>query len=180
MTTELTTFEMIKVELRAALEGGDDGALVLATSKLAKFKAEIAKAQAEALKKESEAMAGIRQKMAEKLLGKITQVYPKIADMLAEVKATGFSFYLPDEGSVTSRVGLSVPVIKARKAGGGGGTGKTSKDEFGKSLDEIYQAFKTAEDEAKMAEATTNTKQWQVKTAVKKAALASGALKPLS
>ena len=73
-------------------------------------------------------------------------------------------------------MGLDVPVIKAHKAGAGA-TGKT-KTEFGVSLNEVFEKFATPADKAKLAGAS-NSRQWQVKVAVKKRALAAGLLAPV-
>ena len=174
-----------------------DEALAI-VAEIAKSKVELAKAQAEQQRKEAEALADVRQKLAARINGQVIK-FAWLADELTKVKATGFTFhpagYTEADGSVTqnSTVALLVPTIKAKRTGGGGGgAGKTSKDEFGKSLDEIYQEFKgqvgvvkalseeKSADELMALAGDNNTKQWQVKTAVKKAAVAKGLLKPVA
>lgn len=197
-TEEKPTIDQIKAEIKAAVESGDDSALFAATAKLGKFKAEIAKAQVEAQKKEAEALAGDRGKLSQRILGQVTR-FTWLADELTKVKATGFTFhpagYTEADGSVTQNptVALMVPTVKVKRTGtGGGGTGKTSKDEYGKSLDELYQEFKgqvglvkalgeeKTGDELMALAGDNNTKQWQVKNAVKKAAIAKSLLKPVA
>ena len=85
------------------------------------------------------------------------------------------------------------PSVKAKTARSGGGSTGKSKGEFGLTLDEIYQKFKTADDEGKMSDAITkdeqvklekgksnSVNQYNVKLAVKKNAIATGILKPIS
>ena len=186
MTSEQKpTLEQLKAKLAEALATGNDNDFMVIVGQIAKAKAEIAKAQAEVLKKEAEAMAGDRAKLAEKILNQVRKAIPNLDEVLAKVKATGFSFYLPEGEILNHRVALKVPEIKAKRTSTGGGSSGTSEKEFGMKLDAIYEKFKTPEDDAKMeeaknAEANSNSKQWQVKVAVKKRALASGELKAVS
>jgi hypothetical protein len=145
-------------------------------------KAEVAKAAQEAAQKEQEALAGARQELATRIYQAVKGVV-KTTDFEA-VKAHGFTFKL-DEPDATGTmihyksVALLVPVIKAaKKSTGNGGTHTSSKAEYGKTLDEIFQEFATAEDKAKLEAAESNSAKWQVKNAVKKAALAAGKLQP--
>jgi len=194
MTTEVKpTYEQLKVLAMTALTDGNDTEFLKISGQMRSFKAEIAKAEAEKLKKESEAMAGDRAKLAEKLLTRIVNQMKNLPTELGALKATGFTFYLPSEDSITPRVRLSVPTLKAKTARSGGGSTGKSKGEYGLTLDEIYQKFKTAEDEAKMSEAiakdeairlekgkSNSVNQYNVKLAVKKNAIALGNLKPVS
>ena len=194
MTTDKTTvvekqpinLADLIAKLATIIATGDTNAVLAAIGEIAKAKSEIAKAQSEALRKESEALAGERAKLAEKLTAMVIKMNPNLDAMLAKVKATGFSFYLPDETAVNHRVALKVPEVKAKRAsGGGGGASGTSEKEYGMKLDEIYAKFKTPEDDQKMeaaknAEANSNSKMWQVKQQVKKTAIAAGLLKPIS
>lgn len=197
-TEEKPTIDQIKAEIKAAVESGDDNQLFAATAKLNKFKVEIAKAQVETQKKEAEALAGDRAKLSVRIVGQVARIQ-WLAEELGKVKATGFIFhpvgYTEADGSVTQNatVALMVPTVKVKRTGtGGGGTGKTSKDEFGKSLDEIFKEFKgqvglikalgeeKTPDELMALAGDNNTKQWQVKNNTKKAAIAKGLLKPVA
>jgi hypothetical protein len=200
MTTETKpTYEQLKVLAMQALTDGNDTEFLKISAQMRSFKSDIAKAEAEKLKKEAEALSGVRTELAGKIHARIMSQMTKLVTELATVKATGFTFKVdaPDAtGTMINykSVELTVPTVKTKTArtGGGGSTGK-SKSEFGLTLDEIYQKFKTSEDEAKMSEAiakdedvkaktgkSNSVNQYNVKLGVKKAAIASGNLKPLS
>jgi hypothetical protein len=194
MTTEVKpTYEQLKALAMTALTDGNDTEFLKISGQMRSFKAEIAKAEADKLQKEAQAMAGDRAKLAEKILARIVSQFKAIPAELEALKATGFTFYLPDDSSITPRVGLSVPTLKAKTARTGGGSTGKSKGEYGLTLDEIYQKFKTGEDEVKMSEAiakdeqvkaekgkSNSVNQYNVKLAVKKNAIAEGKLKPVS
>lgn len=185
-TKETPTLEQLKAKVAEALATGDDAAFMVAVANIAKAKSEIAKAKVEQARKEQEALAGVRQETAERIRKLIDKAGLDLADVLAKVKATGFH-YAPkgtlDANGVASEkssVALAIPQVKAARrqstAQGASTIGKT-KSEFGMSLGEVYEKFKTPEDEVKMAEASTsNSKQWQVKVAVKKRAIEAGLL----
>jgi len=180
MTEEVkvTTLEQLKAEIAEA-----------ATTDPAKFdklireynarKADIAKSLADAARVESEKLAGVREKLATRIHATIVKI-PGLAEELASVKATGFTFKLDEVDGVSYKsVALSVPVVKAaKKSAGGGGTHTSSKAEYGMTLDEIFQAHATDEEKAKLEAADGNSAKWQVKNAVKKAAIAAGLLNP--
>ncbi len=182
------TMDELKAKVAAALASGNDTDFMLAVAAIAKQKSEIAKAQAEQARKESEALAGVRMDMADRIRKAIDKAIPNMPDLLAEVKAFGFH-YTPkgwldanNVPSAKSQVGLTVPQVKAaRKATTGGAStiGKT-KSEFGMSLGEVYDKFANDEEKAKMAEASTNSAQWQVKVAVKNRAIKEGLLVKVS
>ena len=209
MTTE-TTLEQLKANLRTAIESGDDNLFQEAFAAMNKAKVEIAKAATEAQKREATALAGEREKLARNLTATISiladgqpekgqdrtqynnalSFIKDIRGKLVKIKATGFTFSLPDETALNERVALSIPTVKAHRTGTGGGAGK-SKEAFGKPLDALYQEFKgqvgnikvlnlEADADTIMAIADTNSKQWQVKNAVVKAAIAKGLLKPVA
>lgn len=172
------------------VEAGADGAtdaLMAAVGNLSKAKGLIAKAKAESLKAEAEALSGIR-------ASKATSIYSIIAGnaeikaALAETKAKGFTFTvsgLPDATGtpvVIKSVSLAVPTVKGSRVGVGGGAGKT-KAQFGMSLAEVFAKYATGEEQAKLEaceEPNINSKQWQIKTAVKDRVVASGELRPVS
>ena len=186
MVTEVQpTLEQLKAQVAQALATGDDNQFMVLVGQIAKAKAEIARAKVEQARKEAEAMAGVRQETAESIRKLVDKAIQNLPDLLSKVKATGFR-YTPkgilDANGVASEkssLALMVPEVKQHKrqstAQGASTIGKT-KSEFGLSLGEVYDKFKTPEDEAKMAEATTNSQQWQVKVAVKKRALEAGLL----
>ncbi len=180
------TMDELKAKVAAALASGNDTDFMLAVAGIAKMKAEVAKAQAEGARKEAEVLAGVRQKLGEDIhkaivVGKSLQ---SLISKLAEVKASGFTYHVdqPDANGVmvlNRSVALLVPQVKAARKAGSGRTkseiGKT-KSEFGISLGEVYDKFANDEDKAKMAEASTNGQQWQVKVMVKNRALKEGLL----
>ena len=194
MTTETKpTYEQLKVLAMTALTEGNDTEFLKISAQMRSFKAEIAKAEAEKLKKEAEAMAGDRANLAAKILSRISSQFKNIQSELTALKATGFTFKLPDDTSDIPSLALSVPVIKTRTTRAGGGSTGKSKSTYGLTLDEIYQKFKTPEDESKMVEAieadekikaekgkSNSVNQYNVKLAVKKAAINAGSLQPVS
>lgn len=182
MTTQtVLTLDQLKAKIAEAATNGspDFDSLIRQYNSR---KSEVAKALQEASQKENEALAGARQELATKIYQAVKGIV-KVADLEA-VKAHGYIFKL-DEPDATGTmvhyksVALLVPVLKAaKKTGGTGGTRTSSKAEFGLSLDEIFQKFATAEDKAKLEATEGNSAKWQVKNAVKKAALAAGKLQP--
>ncbi|KKN74216.1 hypothetical protein LCGC14_0393020 [marine sediment metagenome] len=195
------TLDTLKQDIQKAIAGGDDAAFNTLMKEYNSCKGEIAKAEAEGARKEAEALAGKREALANSIKTAVKALNLDAA--IAGVKAKGFTYSTDhrtdDKGridangavKVTGGVGLSVPTIKARKAGGNGGGGGKSKDEYGMSLSEIWDKFKTSEDEAKMVEAekkdaeaseklgkSTNSNAWRVKNEVKKQAIADGTLPP--
>lgn len=186
----------LQVRMAEAIANNDVAAMEAIAGEITKGKSDRHKAEVEAQRKEAEAMAGDREALATTIHTAIVQNGAKgvadIAGKLTTLKATGFTFKLDTEEVQYKSVALTVPAIgKAKASGnGGGGAGKT-KDEFGMSLAEVYDKFKTDEDEAKLAEAqvkdeeastklgkTTNSNQWRVKNEVKKRVIASGELAP--
>jgi len=154
-----------------------------------KSKAEHHKVELEAQRKEAEALAGEREKLAvsihKYIVGK-----EGMLDSLAKVKSKGFTFKLDEPDVQYKSVSLTVPTIKTKTSSGNGGAGKT-KDEFGMSLQEVYDKFHTADDGVKMLDALakdeaaseklgkkTNSNAWRVKNEVKKRVLADGLLAP--
>lgn len=178
------TLEQLKAQIGEALAAGDDTKFMSLVGEMAKAKCEIAKAAVEQAKRENEAMASTRDALAKEIMNLVKPL--KLAGKLASVKALGFRFSIDRmekdaqglEVKVTGGVALIVPEVKQKRGGGGGGGHKT-KDEYGMSLDEVYQKFATAEDKVKMEAAKTNSSQWQVKQAVRKAAIKAGLLLPI-
>jgi len=189
----MSDMQELQAKLAEAMANNDVKAIEEIAGEIVKGKAERRKVEVEAQRKEAEALAGDREKLAGKV-HKAIKALGLDAD-LAGMKAHGFTYKLdePDKDNVMTTykaVGLTVAVVKERKAGAGGGAGKT-KDEYGMGLQEVYDKFHTADDEAKMLEAEvkdkaasdklgkiTNSNQWRVKNDVKKRALADGLLAP--
>jgi len=191
------TIAELKVQLKIAIETGNDNLFNDTVVKLSKAQAEIAKMAAESAKHEAEALAGVREAIAKAIHQAVKSL--ALDDKLAEVKALGFTYKLdaPDKAGVMvnyQAVELMVPVIKTR--GGGTTGGGKSKDEYGMSLGDIYAKFKDAvgnikalanegTPDALMALAVDaegkadNSKSWQVKLAVKKAAIAQKLIVPV-
>jgi hypothetical protein len=180
--------EALQKQMSEALAANDVKKIEEVAMAIVKSKSERAKEEADKALKESEALAGKRETLASAIKQSVLSL--GLDKSIAELKAKGFTYTIDhkedDKGridpkgevSVTGGVGLIVPAIKARKAGGtGGGAGKT-KDEFGMSLTEVFEKFATADDRTKLAAAETNSSQWQVKNAVKKRALKDGVLAP--
>ena len=196
------TIDDLKSELSKALASNDVAAITLASQAIVEHQKSIAKAEAEKARAEAEALSGKRTELATELtktikassLGKanfsisvadvklaaeLVKIVPDIAAKVEAVKGTVISYKLPDEQSDTARVALAVVATKRTGTGTGGRAGKT-KDEYGLTLHEVFEKFATAEDRVKLEQATSGSAQWQVKLAVKKAAIANGTLKPVS
>jgi hypothetical protein len=182
-------YQEYKAKMAEAIASDNIAAIEELNSAWNKSKAERRKAELEAQRKEEEALAGAREKLAKQVHKAVTAIPNIIADLEA-VKARGFTFKLNESDVTYKSVALTVPTIKTKRGGTGGG-GKT-KDEFGLSLQEVWDRFHTAEDKARMAVAeaadkaaserlgkTTNSNAWRIKTEVKKRALAEGLLEPI-
>ena len=180
------TLAELKGQMTAAVkafqETGDMTAIQAASKAMDKATAEVAKETATKLQAEAEQLAGAREKLASAIHGQVKAL--GIDKLITDVKGWGFVYKIdkanPAELDVVYKtVSLTTAVIKARKAGGtGGGAGK-SKDEYGLSLSEIVAKFATPEELAAIsAEGISNSKSWQLKVAVKKAAIAAGKLAP--
>jgi len=173
------TIEQLKQDIAIAATTGDDTSFNALIKEYNSRKAEVAKALQEAARKEAEALAGVRQDESMAIYKDIKKLVPEIVKRLEAVKATGFTFKLdyPDVNGVMTHVksvALAVPAIKTAK----GGARISSKGEYGMSLDEIFQQFATDEEKAKLKAAEGNSAKWQIKNAVKKAALKAGLLQP--
>lgn len=173
----MASLDELKKRMAEALASGDVKAIEEVAGEISKSKAERHKAEAEALRKEAEALAGAREKLATKI-HKAVVAMPGLVEELGSVKAQGFTYKLNTPEVQYKSVSLAVPTVKAPRAGTGGGAGK-SKDEYGMSLSEIFDKFATNEDKEKLASAESNSKQWQVKVAVKKRAIADNKLAPV-
>jgi len=175
----------LQAQMAEAISKNDVAAMENVASQIVAGKKDRAKAEAEQLQKEAEQLAGKREDTAAKIF-ELLNVNEGIKSMLKEVKARGFNFYIktsyavPGEPEVHQQASCGLILVQAVKARavGTSSTGK-SKDEFGLSLGEIFEKFATAEDRIKLAAATTGSSQWQVKVAVKKAAIAAGKLAPV-
>lgn len=181
----MSNLAQLRVEYMVALQANDDvnvERLELAIESERKLEA---KAKADALVAEAKALQGVRDGLQGKILdamGGITIDSLKLSKVLKDVKATGFTLRLPDDQSDKSRVVLTVSGMpKAKGTGGGGGAGK-SVDRHGMTLDEIYNKYKTPEDDAKLAEADKldakprNSAQWKIRDNVRLKAIKDGLL----
>ena len=167
---------------------GNMEAIQAVNAELNKAKADIAKTEGTRLLAEAEALAGKRGELESKVKQAVSAL--GLDKLLAEVKAKGFTYTIDhketDKGvidsagevSVKGGVGLLVSSVRTRKAGAGGGAGK-SKDEYGMSLSDIVDKFATADEQAAIVGADSNSKSWQLKVAVKKRAIADGKLAPV-
>src|SRR4030042_5596542 len=171
---ELKTVEELKAELGKAIATGDDKAFNELIREINKRKSELAKQAAEAERKESEALAGVREKLAKKIWSACKGL--KLDKEIAEMKAQGFTYKLDTPELKQIAVALLVPTIKAVKTGGNGGTHTTTEADYGLKLDEVFNKFATEKDRADVKAANSNSKEWQVKNRVKKAAIADGRL----
>ena len=177
---ELTLQEKMLVAIKA----NDIATQEAIAAELVKARGARIKAQVDAETKETEALAGKREALANKIGVAVKAL--GVDKEIAELKAKGFNYYIktsyevPGQPVVHQQASCSLALSQpAKKASGGtGGSGK-SKDEFGLSLGEIFDKFASETDKAKLVAATTNSSQWQVKVAVKKAAIAAGLIKPV-
>ena len=195
----MSTITELQAKMAAAIANNDVKAIEEIAMEIVKGKADRRKSEAEALKKEAEELAGVREKLAGELVKVMHQV-KGLNKMLEDVKVWSFTYTRrgqPDVNGVevtNDRVSLAIPQApKSKKSGGGGGnTGKT-KDEFGMSLDEVYNKFANEEERGRFASAEavdvkfatehglTSPKQsnrWRIKNEVKKRALKEGLLAP--
>jgi len=175
------SIEELQAQMATAISKNDIAGMEAIAIQIVAGKKERAKVEADKLLKESEQLAGKREDTAAKIHKYVVE-NQGINTMLKEVKAWGFTYKVdkanPAEPDVSYKtVALTTAVVKAHKAGGGG-NGK-SKDEYGLSLQEIVDKFATAEEQAAIASATSNSQSWQKKQAVKKAAIAAGKLAPV-
>ena len=180
----MTTLEELKNKMAEAVQAfkdtGDMTAIQAVSKEMDKAKSELAKQEAARLLKESEALAGAREELAAKIHEAIKAL--KLDKELKAVKAWGFTYKVdravPNELDVSYKaVTLSTQQVKVKQAGAG--AGGRSKEEYGVSLGAIFNKFATEEDKVKLAQATSNSGQWQVKVAVKKKAIADGLLTPV-
>jgi len=157
---QVQTPEEIMALIAAAGASGDLAEVIRLGNQLKKHQADIQRAEAAKLAAEAEALAGDREKMAKGILKAILAI-PNVAADLAQVKATGFIFkteYLDQNGVKTApSVALSVPTIKATRAGGGGG-GSTGalKAQTGLSRHELVEQYATDAEKLAIQTATDN------------------------
>jgi hypothetical protein len=183
----------LQTRMATAIANNDVKAIEEVAAEIVKSKSERRKAEVEQAQAEAEALAGKREELAIKIHNAVREL--KLDGQLKGMKAWGFTYKVdranPSEPNVTyASVALSTLQIKARKAGTGGGAGKT-KDEFGMSLSEVFEKYATAEDRTNLADAeakdkiaskklgkSTNSNAWRVKNEVKKDAIKAGLLAP--
>ena len=144
------TPEEIMQAIAAAGASGNLAEVIKLGNQLKKFQADIQKAEAERLKKEAEEMAGVREALAVKIWKSITADVKK---ELASVKAKGYTFKLDDGEVQYKAVSLTVPTIKTRTGGGGGGSTGALKAQTGLSRHELVDAYATDEEKAAIADA---------------------------
>jgi len=158
-TPDVATPEEIMAKIAAAGASGDLAEVIRLGNQLKKHQTEIAKAEAEKLKAEAEAMAGDRANLAAELL-KTVKGIPGISGDLGKVKATGFTFKLPYHDAqgveVKASVALTVPTIKAKTGGGGGGSTGALKNQTGLSRHELVDQYATEDEKIQIAEVENN------------------------
>lgn len=153
-----STPEEIMTQIAAAGVSGDLAEVIKLGNKLKKHQGDIQKAEADKLKKEAEALAGVREKLAVEIWKDIT---PETKKKLADVKAQGYTFKLdaPDKDGVMTNykaVNLTVPTIKTRSNGGGGGSTGALKAQTGLSRHELVEQYATDEEKDAVAQAEAN------------------------
>lgn len=180
----MTKLEELKQAMSKAVaefqESGDMSKILEVTREMNKAKAELAKAEAEKARVEAEKLAGAREKLATTIHQQIRAL--GLDKAIIDLKGWGFTYKCdnanPSEPGVAYKsVSLLTAAVKAAGFGGIGGAGKT-KSEYGVSLADVFEKYATEEDRGKLAAAETNSKQWQVKVAVKKRAIADKLLVP--
>lgn len=177
-----TLAELIAQMQTASQEGNSDQMLTIA-AEMKKCKAELAKAEAERLAKEATELAEARKAAVEKL-ERLIRVSDKqnqsIQALMAEVKAIGFHYiYKAEANETVMGFDYQTPAKAATTHKGGSGQSGKSKAEYGLSLSEIVEKFGTEAERAAIEAETNNSKQWQLKVKVKKAAIEAGLLKPV-
>ncbi len=150
---EAPTLDVLKAQMRAAIDEGNDPEVVKLGKQIVKFKSDIEKGEADRLKVEAEAMAGDREKLAIKIHKAVKSVVT--TDELEAVKAKGFTFNLNTDELTYKSVALLVPTIKTRSGGGGGGTGNL-KRETGLSRHELIDQYATEAEKQEIAKAETD------------------------
>jgi len=150
-TTELTPAE-IMAKIAAAGASGDLAEVIRLGNMLKKHQADIQKAEADKLKAEAEALAGVREKLAIEVWNVVSKI-PEITRKLADVKAQGFTFKLDTEEVKYKSVALTVPTIKTRSAGGGGGSTGALKSQTGLSRHELVETYATNEEKESITKA---------------------------
>lgn len=137
----------------------------------------------EVVKAMDEALSSKRMALAIALHANVMEI-PIIHD-LAGVLATGFVFKMDEPGETGVKylsVVLTTPTMKAITGVANrvsSATRISTKDTYGKSLDEIFRDHATPAELELVASTISNSSKWQVKVGVRKRALASGFLKPL-
>lgn len=174
----------LKKELQEVAKTGDVAKILEVANKIKLAEVEALKQLAIQHKAEFDASTALREEIAKEIHATVKAIAS--IKRLAEVKATGFTFKLDVAAKAATdtepaveavkhlSVALTVAGVKAPKAGNGGGyQGGKTKDEYGMSLGDVFEKFANDEERTKLAAATSNTAQWQVKVAVKKRAIAS-------
>jgi len=144
------------------------------TSGLLQAARAIAALEKEAEKAQREAQAGELLALEQTIKAEVVETYQKHAKELRRLGVKGFSIGVTD----TKNPSWLFKGPKARSGGGGGGAGKT-KDQYGRSLGEVFEAFATDEERAALEAAKGDgNKTFAVKVGVKKRAIAEGLLTP--
>jgi len=148
------TPEQIMAKIAAAGASSDLAEVIRLGNQLKKHQGDIMKAEADKLKAEAEAMAGDRAKLADEVLKTIPK---ELEAKLVAVKAAGYTFKLaytdPQGVAVKPAVALSIPTIKAKSSGGGGGSTGALKAQTGLSRHELVEQFATDPERAGIAKA---------------------------
>ncbi len=185
----------LSAQMAEAIAKNDVEAMEKIAGEITKGKKDRHAEESKAQQAQAEKLAGVREATATEV-HQMVRAIPGLDEKLRKVESWGFTYKVdkanPDEPDITYK-SVSLTIAKVRKAGGGGnggGAGKT-KDEYGMSLAEVYDKFKTPEDEASLVKAvkddeaataklgkTTNSNQWRVKNEVKKRAIKDELLKP--
>ena len=164
----------LKAQMQKALADGDDAKFWELHKAVGKLKSEAMQFEVKRQQEEDTKLSGARLKLASRILKDNSA--REYGSELVAVKAAGFTYKLPYEGSDIPTVALLVPSVKTARGGTTGG-GKT-KDELGMSLGEVFDKFATDQERTKLATAASGSAQWQVKVAVKKRAIKDNLIAP--
>ena len=150
-TVNLTPAELMS-KIAAAGASGDLAEVIRLGNQLKKHQVEIQRAEAEKLKAEAVAMAGDREKLA-KEIHRFVAKFPELQSRLNAVKAKGYTFKLDEDGVEYKSVALTVPTIKTRTSGGGGGSTGALKAQTGLSRHELVDQYANEDEKASITKA---------------------------
>lgn len=182
------TLEDLQKQMAEAVSKNDIKAMEQLAEQIVAGKKERIKAEAEAARKEAEALAGEREAFEKKVYEAIKAL--NLDAKLLGLKCKSFTYTANHkenadgkldangEVKVTGAVKLHTPAVKSKKSSGGNGSSGKTKDEFGMSLQEVFEKFATDDERTKLENAVSNSVAWQIKNQVKKRAISEGLIQP--